>query len=48
MCDATNHESYGSGLTAVTEVRKRLVYMLDDIIVFFYGQVYDNLRLVAL
>ena len=39
MCDATNYTSYGSGLTAVTDVRKLIVYIVDDIIVLFYRMV---------
>ena len=42
MCDPTNHKSYGSGVTAVTEVRKCIVSILDDIIVFFYRFFYDT------
>ena len=35
MINVTNHKSYGSVLIAVTEVCKRVIYMLDDIIVIF-------------
>ena len=43
MCDANNHNSYGSVLTAVIEVHQREVYILDDIIVIFYRWLYDIL-----
>ena len=33
MSDAANNKSFGSGLTAINEVRKRIYYMLDDIFV---------------
>ena len=48
MCDVTSHNSFGSGPTAVTEVRKCVVYILDKIIVFFYQRLYNMLPLVAL
>ena len=47
MCDATNHKSYGSGLTAVTEVHKRIVYILNNIIVFNW-LLYNILWLVGI
>ena len=31
MCDATHSQSFGWGLTAVNEVRKRIVLILGDI-----------------
>ena len=31
MYDETNHNSYGSRLTSVTEVHTRVVYILDNI-----------------
>ena len=43
MCDPTNHESYGQGLKAVTDVHNRVVYMLDDIIVIFQRWLYNIL-----
>ena len=33
--DATNNKSFGSELTAINEVRKRIDYTLNDIFVFF-------------
>ena len=36
MSDATNNRSFGSGLTAINEVHKRIDYILDEIFVFFY------------
>ena len=42
MCGATNHKSYGLGLTAFDEVGKRIVYILDYTIVFFYQYFYDT------
>ena len=36
MIDATDNKSFGLGLTAINEVRKRIDYILDDIFVFFY------------
>ena len=34
MYNATNQQPFGSGLTAVTDVSKRIVYIHDDIICF--------------
>ena len=31
-----HHKLFGSGLTAVNEVRRRAVFFLEDIVVFFY------------
>ena len=36
MSDATDNKSFGSGLTAINEVRKRIVYMTYEIILFFF------------
>ena len=41
MCDVTHHNSFGSGLTDVTKVRKRIVYILDEIFVLFYQGLYN-------
>ena len=41
MYDATNNTPYGSGLTYVNEVRKRIVYILDNVIVIFYSWLSD-------
>ena len=41
MCDATHKKSFGSELTAINEVRMRIVYMTYDIIIFFYRWLYD-------
>ena len=38
MSDLTHHKSYVLVLTCVTELLKRLVYMIDYIIVIFYCQ----------
>ena len=35
MCDVTHHKSYGFGLTNFTEVRKRIVYILFDVNIFY-------------
>ena len=35
MVGATNHKSYGLGIQYFNEVSKLIVYILDDIIVFF-------------
>ena len=48
MCSANNCDPFGLGLTAVTEVRKHTVYILDDIIVFFYQGLYNIIWPVAL
>ena len=42
MCYVNHHKLLVSGLTAVNEVRKRIVYILDEIIVFFYRRLGDN------
>ena len=47
MCDATNHNSYGSGLTAVNKFLKKIVYMLDDIL-FHLPMFYVILQLMDL
>ena len=36
MSDATNNESFGSGLIDINEVRKHIYYILDEIYIFFY------------
>ena len=36
MCNENNHNSYGLVLTYVTVVGKRVVYIIDEIIVFFF------------
>ena len=41
ICDATHHKSFSSGLTAFNEVRERIVYILDHIIIFLYQLLYD-------
>ena len=48
MCDVSHHKSYILVLIAVTEVRKRIFYILDGIIVLFRRWFYDIMRLVAL
>ena len=35
MSDAAHNKSFGQGLTAINEVRKRIYNILDDIFVFF-------------
>ena len=45
MSDATDNKSFGSGLTKMSEVRKRIYYILDDIFIFFY---WSDLRIEAL
>ena len=41
MIDATNNKSFGLGLTAINDVRKRIDYAFDDIFVFSYQLLYD-------
>ena len=41
MSNGTDNKSFGSGLIAVNEVRKRMFYITYDIIVFFYLWLYD-------
>ena len=36
MSDVTNNKTFGSGLTAITEVRKPIDCILDNIFVSFY------------
>ena len=45
MCDATHNNSFGSGVTAINKVCKRIVYMNYDIIVFFYQWLYSQISL---
>ena len=40
---ATQNKSFGLGLTAINEVRKRIYFILDDIYIFFYWWLYDVL-----
>ena len=46
MCNVNNHKSYGLGITAVTETRKHIAGIFDDVFVFLYQWLYDILRLV--
>ena len=39
--DVTHNKSFGLGWTAINEVRKRIVYMTYDIIVFFLLWMYN-------
>ena len=41
MYDANNYRSYCLGIKAVNEVCKHIVYILLDIIVFFYRWFYN-------
>ena len=43
MCDLNGYRSYASVLRAVTKVHKNVVYMLDNIIVYFYWCLYNIL-----
>ena len=36
MSDVTNNKSFGSRLTAINEVCKRIDYILDHVFIFFY------------
>ena len=42
MCHLTQPNLFILGLKYVNELRHRIVYMLDDIIVFFYRFFYDT------
>ena len=42
MFNATNNKSYGSGLTYLNEICKRIVSIIGDIIVFFYRWVLQH------
>ena len=42
MYDATNHMSYGSGVTYFNEVRKRMFSILENVIAFFYFWFYNT------
>ena len=46
MCDATNHKPFDAVLTDVHEVRRRIVHILDNMIVFFYRWLCDILFLM--
>ena len=41
MSDANHNKSFGLGLTDINEVSKRIVYIIYDIIVFFYRWLYN-------
>ena len=43
MSAATDNKSFGSGLTSINEVRKRIDYIADDIFIFFYWYMYHIL-----
>ena len=45
MSDATHNKSFGSRVTAINEVHKRIYYSVDDIFVFFYQ---NGLRIESL
>ena len=42
MFDLTNHKSNGLVITSYNEVCKRIVYILDNINVYFYWWFYDT------
>ena len=46
MCNATHHDPLFPRLTSANEVLKHIVYILDEIIVFFYQKLYDILCLM--
>ena len=46
MWDGTHHESFGSVVTAINEVLKRIVYIPNDIIIFFCQWLYDILCVI--
>ena len=37
MYDKAHNKSFCTGLTAVTEARKNIVFMLENVIIFFIG-----------
>ena len=41
MCDLTHQNSFGLGWTAVNEFRGRILYILDNIMIFLYRCIYD-------
>ena len=41
MCDATHDNSFGLVLTAINEVFKCIVYIVEDIIILFWRWLYD-------
>ena len=43
MCDVNNHDPCGPGLTSVTEVRKCLLYILENIIIILCQCLYNIL-----
>ena len=48
MYDVNHHNPFGLGLIDVNEVRTCIVYILDDIIIFFYQWLYYIVCLMAL
>ena len=36
MCNATHHKSLGTGLTAIHEIRRGIVYILENVVVFLF------------
>ena len=43
ICDATHHKKFGLVLTALNELHRHMVFILDDIIVFLCRLLYDLL-----
>ena len=48
MCNATHHKSFGLIWTAFNEVRSRIVFIPDNIYLFFYQFLYGILCLVLI
>ena len=48
MCDATHHKPFGSGSEAGNEVRRLIVYILDDKMFLFYQWLYYKLWIMDL
>ena len=48
MYDATRHKTFSSGLTPSNELHKHLIFILGNIIVFLYQELYDIMWIVAL
>ena len=41
LCDMTHHKQFGSGMTAVNEVRRRKMFITDHIYILCYRWFYD-------
>ena len=41
MSDATDNKSFGSALTSMNEIRKRIYCIVGDVFILFYNWLYN-------